>query len=185
MNEEHKKTQIILTHTSRNGEDYLKSVEYRLNGVYDRIPHYLILKNGEYKQICNDNLVTNYFDDDKLNKKSILISLENLGWVNKEILSSTYTNWIGDKTNNIKERKWRQKYFWDKYSEEQTETLITLCEIICDKHNIPKKFIGHNTKLDNLGEYQGILNRSNLYIEHTDLSPAFNFVYLLEKFNYE
>ena len=186
MSEHHQKKQIILAHTSRKGEDYLKSLEYRYNGVYDRIPHYVILKNGEYKQTCEDNVVTKFFDNQKLNQNSIIICLENLGWLNKDVLSPTHSNWINDKVEGrVKERKWRQKFFWDLYTEEQISTLINLCNNLCETHNIPKKFIGHNTHLDNLEDYEGILNRSNFYYEYTDLSPAFNFVYLLEKFNYD
>jgi N-acetyl-anhydromuramyl-L-alanine amidase AmpD len=186
MNEFHQKKQIILTHTSRKGEDYLKSIEYRYNGVYDKLPHYVILKDGTNVKICDENKVTNFFHDDTLNNQSIIVSLENLGWVDKDVLSPTYSNWLNQKVDGkIKERKWRQKFFWDLYTDEQMETLVNLCNIICETHNIPKKFIGHNTKLDNLETFEGILNRSNFYYEYTDLSPAFNFVYLLEKFNYE
>jgi N-acetyl-anhydromuramyl-L-alanine amidase AmpD len=186
MNEIHQKKQIILTHTSRKGEDYLKSLEYRYNGVYDKLPHYVILKNGEHKQICESNRVTNFFESQKLNDNAIVICLENLGWLNKDILSPTYSNWLNQKAEGkIRERKWRQKYFWDPYTQEQTETLINLCNELCEEHSIPKKFVGHNTQLDSLEDFKGILNRSNFYSEYTDLSPAFNFVYLLEKFNYD
>lgn len=186
MNEENQKDRIILTHTSREGGDYLKSLECRYNGEYDKLPHYVILKNGEIKKICDDNRVTNYFDDKEINQNSIVISLENLGWLNKDILSTTYSNWINQKVKGkVKERKWRQKFFWDLYTEEQTETLIQLCNELCEKHDIPKKFVGHNTHLNSLDNFKGILNRSNFYSEYTDLSPAFNFVYLLEKFNHD
>jgi hypothetical protein len=40
------KTLIILCHTSRIGEDYLTSLDFRNNGKYDRLPNYVILKNG-------------------------------------------------------------------------------------------------------------------------------------------
>lgn len=186
MSEIHQKKQIILTHTSRKGEDYLKSLECRYNGVYDKLPHYVILKNGEYKKICEDNSVTNFFDREKLNNNGIVICLENLGWLTKDVLSPTYSNWLNQRVDGkVKERKWRQRFFWDLYTEEQLQTLIQLCEKICEEHEIPKRFIGHNTHLDSLEDYEGILNRSNFYSEYTDLSPAFNFVYLLEKLNYD
>ena len=81
--------------------------------------------------------------------------------------------------------KWRNKYFWDKYSEEQLQSLVKLCTTLCDEFKIPKKFIGHNTKLNGVEKFNGIINRSNLSEDYTDLSPAFNFVYLLENFNDE
>jgi N-acetyl-anhydromuramyl-L-alanine amidase AmpD len=186
MSESHQKKQIILAHTSRIGEDYLKSLEYRYNGVYNKLPHYVIMKDGSQKQICEETKVTNFFDNDVLNKRSIVICLENLGWLEKDILSPTHSNWLKQKVQGkVRERKWRQKFFWDLYTDEQVNTLINLCYQICENHNIPKKFIGHNTHLNNLESFEGILNRSNFYYEYTDLSPAFNFVYLLEKFNYD
>ena len=186
MSESNQKKQIILAHTSRIGEDYLKSLECRYNGVYDKLPHYVILKNGEYKKICDENKITNFFDNESLNERAIVICLENLGWLNKDILSPTHSNWLNQKVEGkVKERKWRQKFFWDLYTEKQTETLVNLCDEICDRHDIRKKFVGHNTHLDTLENFEGILNRSNFYYEYTDLSPAFNFVYLLEKFNYD
>jgi len=56
---------------------------------------------------------------------------------------------------------------------------------VCEEFKIPKKFIGHNTKLNGVEKFNGIINRSNLSEDYTDLSPAFNFVYLLENFNDE
>jgi hypothetical protein len=164
MSESNKKSQIVLTHTSRIGEDYLKSLEFRYDGKYDRGPHFVILKNG-------------------LN--SIIICLENLGWLNKDLLAKTYSNWIGNKVENVKEKKWRLKSFWDFYTLEQTDSLIELCDKLCEKHNIPKKFIGNNTKITGSENFEGIISRSNFDEDYTDLSPAFNFVYLLEKFSYD
>jgi len=34
------KTQIVITHTSRNKLDYLQSLKYRLNKNYGKVPHY-------------------------------------------------------------------------------------------------------------------------------------------------
>ena len=36
------KTQIILTNTSRNINDFLQSLKYRYNGKYDKIPNYIV-----------------------------------------------------------------------------------------------------------------------------------------------
>jgi hypothetical protein len=114
-----------------------------------------------------------------------VVSLENLGWLSKNSLSKFYSNWIGTKVELVKEKKWRSKYFWDFYTDEQTKSLIKLCDEICDNNNIPKKFIGNNTRISGSENYHGIITRSNFDEDYTDLSPAFNFVYLLENFNYD
>lgn len=181
---EHKKL-IMLTHTSRVGKDYLTSLNIRNNGKYDRLPNYVILKDGSVIETLPHNQTSNYLDNKKINKKSIIICLENLGWVNKNLLSTTYSNWLGNKVTDVYVKKWRNKYFWDKYTDEQLKSLVELCNKVCEETNIPKKFIGHNTKLSGVEKYSGIINRSNLSENYTDLSPAFNFVYLLENFNDE
>lgn len=185
MNEGVRKRRIILTHTGRIGTDYLKSLDFRNNGKYDKKPHYVILKTGEIVKILDEYETSNIFHLPKLNQTSIVVSLENLGWLKKDILSTTYSNWIGNKVEKIKEKKWRSKSFWDLYSDEQTESLIKLCDEICDKHNIPKKFSGNNVRIIGAEDYEGIICRSNLDEIFTDLSPAFNFVYLLDKYNYD
>jgi hypothetical protein len=47
LGKQKKKSQIILTHTSRNVENYLTSLRYRYSGMFDRIPNYVITKEGK------------------------------------------------------------------------------------------------------------------------------------------
>lgn len=183
MNETQPKNKIILIHSSRIGQDYLKSLEFRYNGSYDKKPHYLILKTGEVIKLQEDLEYTNLFSNENLNKNSIVVCLENLGWLKKNTLSTTFSNWIGNKVEVVREKKWRSKFFWDLYTEEQTISLIKLCNDICENYQIPKRFIGSNTRISGSENFEGILTRSNFDEDYTDLSPAFNFVYLLEKFN--
>jgi len=185
MSEKKQLTRIILTNTKRVGEDYLKSLEFRNNGNYDRKPNYVILKNGKVINTLKVGSSTNFFDEKKFNKNSIIICLENLGWVTKNTLSTTYSNWLGSKIEKVHERKWRDKFFWDVYTDEQMETLVNLCLEICEEHKIDKKFIGHNTLLPNIEKFSGIISRSNFSGQETDVSPSFNFAYLLENFDYE
>lgn len=50
-----KKHQIILTHTSRNINDYLQSLKFRLNGKYKRIPNYIVTRDGKILQLLGNN----------------------------------------------------------------------------------------------------------------------------------
>ena len=115
-----KKTQIILCHTSREAGEYLASLKFRYNGKYDKVPHYLIKKNGEVLQLLQNTKYSNFFDDEMTNKNAIIVSLENLGWLEKEPLKNSHINWIGDIYNQkVFERKWRDYFFWQPYVEEQ------------------------------------------------------------------
>jgi hypothetical protein len=42
-------------------------------------------------------------------------------------------------------------------------------------YSIDKKCVGHNTKVDGIERYEGIVSRSNFSSKYTDLSPAFDF----------
>lgn len=181
-----KKRQIILTHTSRTLTEYLTSLKHRKNGRYDKIPNYIISRDGKILKLLSNDGYTNYIDDDKLNKKSITICYENLGWVEKEPLKKSYINWIGNIYNGkVFERRWRDHIFWQPYTEVQMENSILLIKLLCDEFSIPKNFVGHNTKINGLGNFEGILTRSNYSTVFTDVSPAFDFNLFNEKLNDE
>lgn len=181
-----KKTQIIITHTSRDINEYLMSLKYRLNGVYSKIPNYVISREGEILQLLKNEDYSNFFYDNNINKKSIIISLENLGWLEKEPLKNNYINWIGNiYYGKVFERKWRDFYFWQPYTKIQLESATELIKIICDEMHIPKKFIGHNTKINGIENFKGVLTRSNYSLVNTDVSPAFDFDFFNKSFNDE
>ena len=107
-----KKRQIILTHTSRNVENYLASLRYRHNGKYKKIPNYVITKDGKILQLLDNIEHSEYFTDININRNSVIICLENLGWLEKQPLENNYVNWIGDiYKGKAFERKWRDYFF--------------------------------------------------------------------------
>ena len=111
-----KKKQIILTNTGRDVEEYLTSLKYRMNGKFKRIPHYIVTKDGKIIQTLPDEAYSNYFTEPNVNRNSIIISFENLGWLEKVPLSHKFYSWIGEEFGGeVFERKWREKIFWQKY----------------------------------------------------------------------
>jgi N-acetyl-anhydromuramyl-L-alanine amidase AmpD len=186
LGKQKKKHQIILTHTSRNVENYLASLRYRHNGKFDRIPNYVIKKNGVVLQLLNDIEHTNYLKEISMNRNSIAICLENFGWLEKQPLENQYVNWIGDiYKGKPYERHWRDYYFWEPYTEEQVNSLSNLCKIIIIENKINKDLIGHNTKVKNISIFEGIATRSNFDSNYTDISPAFDFDKFRNKLEYE
>lgn len=171
-----KKKQIILMHTSRNVENYLLSLKYRNNGKYEKIPNYVISRDGKILKLLNNNENTNLFNNVRLNKNSITISLENLGWVERQPLKNSYINWIGDiYKEKVFERKWRDYFHWQPYTDIQIEQTSNLCKMLSNELSIKKECVGHNTKINGVEKIEGIITRSNLDSEFTDVSPAFNF----------
>ena len=181
-----KKHQIILTHTSRNINDYLQSLKFRFNGGFKRIPNYIITREGKIIQLLGNTEHSEYFKDPNINRNSIIISLENLGWLQKEPLTDYYINWIGDiYKGNVFEKKWRDYFFWQPYTEEQVKSVSSLCKKLLKDIKIKSQIVEHNTKIVGIEKYVGIVSKSNFDMNYTDLSPAFNFNELLKNIENE
>jgi len=171
------KKQIILCHTSREVQEYLASLQFRYNSKYDKIPNYVVTRDGKALQLLDDTSYSNFFSDSQINKNSVIICLENLGWLEKKPLTNYYINWKGSIYNQqVYEKKWRDFYFWHPYTDKQLETTAGLCKQIMKSLQIDKSCVGHNTKIEGIKKFEGISSRSNYDVIYTDLSPSFNFV---------
>jgi N-acetyl-anhydromuramyl-L-alanine amidase AmpD len=171
-----KKKQIILNHTSREVGDYLTSLEFRYNKRYDKIPNFIITREGEIIQLLPETGNANFFTDPIINNNAIIISLENLGWLEKKPLLNYYINWNGSiYKQEVYNKKWRDYFFWEPYSDEQFDMTVKLCNELLDTMKIRKKFIGYNTYVSHIENYPGVVTRSNFDTKFTDLSPAFNY----------
>jgi N-acetyl-anhydromuramyl-L-alanine amidase AmpD len=181
-----KKSQIILLHSSRNIQSYLLSLKFRLNGKYGKIPNYVITKDGKILQLLKNEEYSSTFSNPNINKHSIIIVLENLGWLQKEPLKDYYVNWIGDIYNGIVfEKKWRDYFFWQPYTTSQLELTAKLCKKLFNEMLIQNKIIGHNTRINGVEKFEGVVTRSNFDVNYTDVSPAFNFEEFLKHIDYE
>ena len=181
-----KKHQIILTHTSRNINDYLQSLKFRFNGEFKRIPNYIITREGKIIQLLGNTEHSEYFKDPNINRNSVIITLENLGWLQKEPLTDHYINWIGDIYNGkVFEKKWRDYFFWQPYTEEQVQSTDSLCDKLFKEMKIKPQIVEHNTKITGIEKFVGVVSKSNFDTNYTDLSPAFNFNELLKNIENE
>ena len=171
-----RKRQIVLCHTSRKVEDYISALRNRYNGENPYLPHYIVTRDGRIINIIPPNTYSKFMEIEEVDKKVIVISFENLGWLRKNPLTSAYVNWIGNIYNEgIYERKWRGHFFWQPYTDEQMKVGGELIKKLCEEFNIPKTMIGHNVKEDGISKYEGVVTKSNYFAQRTDLSPAFEF----------
>ena len=176
--EEKNKSQIILSHTSRVATDYINALKYRYGKKYNKVPNYIITRDGKIIELLEPKKYSKYINDENISKKSITVSLENLGWLEKEPLKNRYINWIGNIYNGKTfERKWRDYFLWQPYTEIQIDSTILICKKLMEDFNISKKCVGHNTKVNGVNQFDGIVTRSNYTTDVTDLSPAFDFDY--------
>ena len=181
-----KKHQIILVNTSRSVHPYLQTLKYRYNGKFTRIPNYIITRAGDILELLEPLNYSQYFNDSSMDQNSIVISFENLGWIQREPLTDYYVNWIGDiYKGEVYEKKWRDYYFWQPYTTQQVDSCAELCDILFKELSIKNNIIGHNTKINYNPKYEGVLTFSNIDKERTDVSPAFNFEQLIKKIENE
>ena len=109
-----------------------------------------------------------------------------MGWLVKEPLNNQYVNWIGDiYKGDAFERKWREHFFWHPYTTTQIESLTFLCLKLLKDMSIKNQFIGHNTRINGVERYDGIVSRSNFNSRYTDISPAFDFEFFLKNIENE
>ena len=173
---ETKKTKIILGHTYNNNMKHFIGWKHRNYGKYKKTAAFTISKEGVIYQHFDPKYTSNYFKNSDLNSKSILILLENEGYLVKD--NDKYFNWVGEEytnKNNIFEKKWRGFSFWPKYTDEQLNSAIKLVKKLCNDFNIPLKSINHNTKVEYLGVFNGVFYKSNLAKHYKDLSPCWDF----------
>ena len=84
------KTQILLTHTASTLEHHLLKITNRFNGKYTYLPHYTISLDGIIYQHLDPKSYTNYFSDEVINAQAIIIILENVGWLTRNIKQKDY-----------------------------------------------------------------------------------------------
>lgn len=181
-----KKKQIILLNSSCSSDEYFIKIKTRFNGKYNRLPCFFITQSGEVYQHFNPVYYSKLMEPQKIEKHSITIALENIGWLHKDFLTGKLTSWKGvEYHGEYVEIPWRNKKYWASYSEEQYTKLAELIDYLCIEHNIIKDFIGNNIVMNKPNNYKGILNRGNYSKNYYDLSPATDFKKLNELINRE
>jgi len=169
---------IVIGHTNNRDMRHVKGWLHRHNGNFKKTAAFTIDLNGSVYRHFDPKFHSRYFNCVELDTKTIVILLENEGFLVKDEIKNEFITWIGDiynKPNEIVEKKWRGQEFWAPYSDEQIESAYLLIKQLCDEFFIPIKPIGHNTKISDLLDEKTILYKSNLDKNYTDLSPSWDF----------
>ncbi len=171
-----KKKQILLFDTQRKLKNYVSKLIHRNNGEYHELPHFMIDKLGNIYQIYNTDYWSQMFENQKIDEQQIKISIENLGWLNKNTIGGFYSNWIGETyvgTPFIKE--WRGYYYWDQYTDLQLKSLSELIKHLCDVNNIPLNVVESQSYFMDAINFNGIVCKSNFSDIYNNINPSFNF----------
>lgn len=181
---ESEKKQIVLGNTFNTNMQHAIGWGTRYNGKYKKTAAFTIDKRGLIYQHFDPKYYSRYFNTADQNTKSILVLIENYGWLVKDNKKDKYINWFGQTyidNDDIMEKKWRDYMYWAPYNNKQLESAIYLILKLCSEFNIPKIAVGHNTKIDDLYEFEGVLYKSNIEKHYTDLNPNWKFDIFKEK----
>lgn len=170
------KTQIVLAQTFNHDMKHVIGWKNRLNGKTKKTAAFTIDAAGLVYNHFDSRYLSRFFNDLENDTKSIVVLLENDGWlVNND--NNEFITWVGDiyiNQDNVVEKKWRGQKFWAPYTQEQFDSAIKLVSLLCEEFYIPKTILSHNTKVD-LSGYQGVIYKSNIDKHYTDLNPTWEF----------
>lgn len=169
------KKQIVIGNTNNRDMKHVIGWNKRNNGQYKKTAAFTIDAAGVVYQHFDPKYQSKYFNKLEQNTKSIIILLENDGWLTRKSGADVFYNWKGDIYNGIVVGKlWRGYKMWAQYSDKQVEACVELVNKLCDEFFIPNFAMSHNTKIDDLSDFQGVIYKSNIEKYYTDLSPAWN-----------
>lgn len=175
---EYNKTQIVIGNTFSSGFSHIKKWQNRLNGNYKNTAPFTVGLDGSVHMHFHPKHHSEFIGIKDIDRHIIPIVLENEGWLERDLKEDVLVDWIGDIYNResaVVEARWRGHQTWAPYSDEQVDSLVELCKFLCDKFDIPRQVMQHNTKVDTIDNYNGIAYRSNYSKYYSDVSPAFDF----------
>jgi hypothetical protein len=157
----------------------------KYNGNFKRTTAYTIGIDGSIYEHFNPIYYSEIINNSEFDKSSISISIENEGWLIKDLNDEnkyiTYVGNIYNRTETVFIKKWRGNKYWAPYNEKQIDSLVLLINELCEQFNILKNVVPHNTKISNGHTYEGILYKSNLNSYFTDVSPSWDFITFKDK----
>lgn len=175
---ESEKKQIVIGNTFNHDMRHVIGWLHRYNGKYKKTAPYTITKSGIVYEHFDPKYQSKYLNDSALDNRSIVILLENDGWLTKNNEKNKFITWVGDiynGQNEVFEKKWRGYNYWCPYTKEQMVSTLKLTNLLCENFSIPKTSINHNTKIDEICDYEGIIYKSNLAKQYNDLNPSWDF----------
>lgn len=172
------KKQIVIGHTFTNDMKHYIGWKNRYNGKYKKNATFTIDLEGNIYQHFDPKYYSNFLNIQNVDEHVIGITLVNRGWLMRNIKSDEYFDFLNYPVSNLNvvKKRWRNHTYWAPYSEEQITSLIKLCRYLSNKYGINLEVLPHNTRIDSVYDYNGVVFRSNYMKEFTDLSPAFDFI---------
>jgi hypothetical protein len=170
------KSQIVLANTLNTDMCHFKGWTKRYNGKYLKTAAFTIDAAGLVYKHFDPKYHSKYFGELEHDTKSIVILLENNGWLTKNTEKNEFNNWLGgiyNKDKKIFKKKWRGYEYWACYNDKQVESAVNLVKILCEEYFIPLSVMTHNTKVD-VDALESIVYKSNINKHYKDLNPSWD-----------
>lgn len=199
--EVYKKNQIVIHHTVSNPKKALDPIKYWISQKGRVSTPYVIDVYGNIIQCFDDKYWAHHLGIKKkyfrkyglipknieLNKHSIGIELCNWGYVKKdgERFKTIYNSYVDDDLEIVKyEDKYKDREYYQKYSDEQLASLKELLLYLSDKYNIDKSYNIDMWDVSTLamdGE-EGIWTHTSFREDKYDCHPQKELVDMLDNF---
>ncbi|MFW6243133.1 MAG: N-acetylmuramoyl-L-alanine amidase [bacterium] len=169
------KTQIVLSFSLRKDDYHIKRLQKKEFGQTKEWNTFTISRNGDIYQHFDPKYYSNYIGDKFGNKLAITITLENMGSLVK-LDNGTFINFLNEECDeeNVVEKNWIGFNYWEKITNEQFNSVVELCNMLCDDFDIPKTCIEFNHYHKDIKNFNGIAFKGNYIIDCSDLNPTFN-----------
>ena len=166
------KTQIVIGVSLRKNGHHITRLQHKDYGNSKRWNTYTISRDGKVYQHYDDKFYTDFLGIKNGDKQSISIVLENMGAL-FQIDDDRHINWLNEVCDEkqIIKKEWLGYEFWEDFPDDQLNSLISLCNELCVKHDIPKKFIEFNHHHKQTHRFKGIVFRGNYIEDSTDMNP--------------
>ena len=174
---ENTKKRIIFGNTFSKDMKHFIGWEHRNGGKYKKTTSYTIDKLGNIHNHFDPKYQSDYFKDDNLNDTSIIILIENEGQLSKNDDKNEFYTYLGNiyrVEDDVVDIKWKSNRYWSPYNEKQYKSALKLVDELIDRFDIPRYSVGHNTLVSDLRGF-GVIFKSNMESNFTDMSPAWNF----------
>jgi N-acetyl-anhydromuramyl-L-alanine amidase AmpD len=174
------KTQIVIATSLRKDSNHITRLLHKDFGKTKKWNTYTINREGVIYQHYENKYHTDFLGIKEADKQIISIVLENMGCL-FQTPAGKYINWLNEvcDESSVEERKWLGYNYWEKFTDEQIESLVLLCREVCEEHSIPKTCIEFHHHHKDIVKFRGIVFRSNYFQDSSDINPLFE----IGKFN--
>jgi N-acetylmuramoyl-L-alanine amidase len=168
----YEKKQILIASSLRKLNYHILRLQNKEQGNTKRWCTYTISREGKIFEHYDPKFYSDFINEKTIDKHIISIVLENMGSLNKTP-KKLLINSLGEVCDieNVGEKDWIGKTYWEKYPDEQIKSLVKLSKHLCKTFKISKKVMQFHYYHEKTNVFNGIVFRSNYLEETGDINP--------------